>query len=484
MRMRWAIAIACATAATRVASASPDSDPTLGRAVFSGAATSGPAALALNPAALGLGTATGELAFAASAVLDTYSIGLSSIDLATGALTPGAAVHDTELGAGAGGTFIYRPDPRVALAIEVRRTLPEMYPGPQDALRYHTLGGRQYSYVGSAGVSVRVVGGWIVGAGVTYDSTYLHFSYARDTALENGHGPNGVDSSCGGAPCGLGNPLAAERYDVSVGPRTLVSTDQFVLTVGSVFQLAPATWLGIAYHSPPGLSLQSELSGSMTVTRAPRDGGGIVQGGATVYVSLPAIVDAELRSRLVQNLELHVGGRWVNLSREHYYDVRGYGALFAQANIPEWTERALQYSDPISVWAGVEQVETSTEHFSDRLRFGGRIGFETHSVINDRTSPMAIAPFSLTFDAGAQLRPSRGSGVLFELTYGLQYFVPVHVTQSAFDPRQRIACIESGFDYSTTACAATRLGYAIDTAAGDYQRVEHALRAAVRIQWK
>ena len=53
--------------------------------------------------------------------------------------------------------------------------------------------------------------------------------------------------------------------------------------------------------------------------------------------------------------------------------------------------------------------------------------------------------------------------------------------QSAFDPRDRLACYDSGFDYATSACQAVRLGYAIPTAAGDYGRVEHAVRFAIRI---
>ena len=56
----------------------------------------------------------------------------------------------------------------------------------------------------------------------------------------------------------------------------------------------------------------------------------------------------------------------------------------------------------------------------------------------------------------------------------------VSVDASAFDPRHRIDCIDSGYDYATVGCEAARNGYAISTAAGDYDRIEHALRIGFR----
>ena len=44
--------------------------------------------------------------------------------------------------------------------------------------------------------------------------------------------------------------------------------------------------------------------------------------------------------------------------------------------------------------------------------------------------------------------------IVLQATYGLQYYPTVNVTQSAFDPRARIFCIDSGADYSTNACEA------------------------------
>src|SRR5206468_889509 len=154
-----------------------------------------------------------------------------------------------------------------------------------------------------------------------------------------------------------------------------------------------------AYHAPPGLAVQNGLHGNVIVTRAPRAGGGLVRGGATVNLSEPASVDTELRSRLPAQLDLHVGLRWEDLSRFAAYDVRTYGTGLVAAGVPEWTERPRGYHDPIAMWAGVEQVDAG-----ETWRFGARLGFETSAVPDARTSPNVIAPLSATLDVGVQLR--------------------------------------------------------------------------------
>src|SRR4029079_8537756 len=56
-----------------IAHASPDSDPTKGRAVFTGSAPPNPTAIEINPAALGLGFAD-EIYVAATGILNHVSI--------------------------------------------------------------------------------------------------------------------------------------------------------------------------------------------------------------------------------------------------------------------------------------------------------------------------------------------------------------------------------------------------------------------------
>src|SRR5207249_2887487 len=111
-----------------------------------------------------------------------------------------------------------------------------------------------------------------------------------------------------------------EIYDVHVHS-ALFSQDAVVANIGFAVQLQRDTWLGIAYHTPPGLAVQNSLDGDMDVQLQPRfDPGVTIHGGATVNISQPASVDVELRTRLLQLLELHVGGHWEDLSRFRAFD--------------------------------------------------------------------------------------------------------------------------------------------------------------------
>jgi hypothetical protein len=480
VRRVFTLALLCAAAA---ASASPRTDPTTGRAVFTGATMPHATSIGLDPAAIGLG-ASDEVYVAFAGVLDQLHIDLDRVDLA-GAHSPGPRVRDIEPTPAAMLAFIYHlAGESVTLGFEARTSPRESFPEGRDALRYHTLGGGQRDWLASVGGSFKVTNELFFGASLSHQNTFLQLRYARDTALENGNGPRGVGSDCGGAPCGLANPLATELYDVRVRSSVL-STANLKVNVGGVVQIARDTWFGIAYHTPPGLAVQSELAGHVDVTRAARDLTGCdaaecerIGGDAVVIVQFPASADAELRTRLPGQLDLHIGGRWEDLSRFSAYDVRLYGSTLPRNNIPEWTQRPRGMHDAFAGWVGVEQVDTGKRPRT----FGARVGFETSSVVAARTSPITIAPTSFTLDLGAQWRTQ--SHLIFQLSYGAQYFPKIDARDSAFDPLARIACIDSGYDYSTPACRSVRNGYAIPSAAGEYERIQHALRFGLRYEFQ
>ncbi len=470
------LALVCGLAA--YAGASPRSDPTLGRAVFTGATEASATSIDLDPAALALVTSS-QFYAAATAVVDHYGIARDSVDLATGAAsTPGPTLHDNELGPGGNFAVLIHSEHLPTVGLALRAVPAEVFPQGLTPLQYQTLGGSHRTFAATFGGGGKITNSILFGLGISYQTTYLHLHYARDTALEAGNGPGGINSDCGGSPCGVENPLATERYDVRVRS-DLFAIANLVINAGLMVEVAKDTWIALAYHTPPGLSIDTTLVGDVTVVRAPRDApapNNTLHGGATVNLSEPASADVELRARLPQQLDLHVGGRWEDLSRFQAYDVRTYGSTFPGANIPEWTLRPRGMHDPFALWAGVEQVD-----MGEKLRFGGRLGVETSSVDDQQTSAITIAPTSFTADVGVQLRIPR-STVVFQLSYGVQYFPTVTVTDSAFDPRARIACIDSGYDYSTPQCAATRNGYGIPTADGVYSRVEQAIRLGVRYE--
>lgn len=467
------------------AQASPRTDPTAGRAVFTGATMPHATSIGLNPAALGLGDFD-EVYVAITGVLDQLHIDLDKIAPDTGALSPGPRVHDVELSPGAMLAFTYHlAGDRGTLGFEARTNPPESFPSGRDALRYHTLGEGERDWLASVGASIKVTNELFFGASLSHQNTFLRLGYARDTALEAGTTDatgRGIGGDCGiGGPCTLEDPRATERYDVDVRSPTL-ATSNLRVNVGAVVQLARDMWLGVAYHTPPGFAVQTELVGHVGVARAPRDvardGGAnlMLRGQSVVEIQFPASVDAEFRARLARDLDLHLAGRWEDLSRLSAYDVRTYGSTLPRNGIPEWTERPRGMHDAFALWAGVEQIAVGPPH----VLYGARIGVETSSVSAARTSPLTIAPTSLTLDLGVQRRI--GHNLVAQLSYGLQYFPTVHAQHSAFDPRDRLDCIASGYDYATRACEAVRDGYAIPTAAGDYERIGHALRIGLRYE--
>lgn len=458
-----AFAIACTPAL-----ASPRSDPTTGRAVFTGATEANVASLELNPAAIGAETVN-EFYLSFDATLDQLQVNRTLLAL-DGTTTAGPHISGALLNPGGNLGYIWHtPSDRITLGFALRSTPSETFLADRAALRYLTLGGGQWDLLTTIAASLKVNDQFYVGASVAHDNTWIHLHYSRDTALDAGHGAGGVSSSCGNGPCGIENAQAAEDYDVQVRS-SYFSTDNLRINIGFLWQIVKDVWIGAAYHPPPGFSpIETSLTGSVDVHRSPRDGGDLVHGNATVDLAFPATVDVEVRARLQHQLVLHVGGRWEDLSRFQGYDVRAYAPNFASLGIPEWTERARGFEDSFAIWGGVEQFDSGKP-----LRFGARLGYETESIPDARTTPITIAPSSLTLDVGAQLRID--ARIVLQLSYGLQLFQTVRVASSAFDPRDRIDCIDSGYDYSTAACAATRLGYAFASADGTYGRIEHAFR--------
>jgi hypothetical protein len=445
-------------------------DPTLGRGVFTGATVPSVTSIALDPAALGLGTL--DEAYAAA----TLEVDREAISTQT------TSVHDTEAAAGGiVGMLFHFKQGEYSIAWSVDTTPVATFPTNHTALQYQILGGGERAWPVTVGGAYRVADAVHFGLSLASDFRDLQLQYARDAALAQGNGPGGVTSACGSSACGVGNPLATEYYNINV--RTpYVSVDTLVVNLGFVIQLpGKDTFLAIAGHEPLGNSLTTSLSGTMDVTQAPRAGGDVIHGGATVNIAEPLSADVEFRTRVASGmrdwpgpLDLHVGATMEDLSRLQAYDVRSYGATLADAGIPEVTDKTFGFHIPFAMWAGVEQVDSGQP-----LRVGARLGYETSSVSNEQTSAMAIDPPSFTFDVGAQLRLSPDWVV--QLTYGLQYYEPVTVTRSWFDPNNQIGCTASGFDYASEACGLVRGGYGIASADGSYDRVLHAARVALRL---
>jgi hypothetical protein len=300
-------------------------------------------------------------------------------------------VTGTELGAAAWSPRSYdRSGSRYAVSFEVRTPPPELLPQDHTELRYFTLGKRQRDLLASIASTIRITNRLYFGATLTHHNTFLRLRYARDAAAAEGEDL-------------IQRPESDETYNVGVAS-PYVSTSNLKATIGLLVRIYKSIWLGVGYHTPPGFNIQTELSGDVAITRAPRDGGGRLIGDAVVDVSYPASVDAEVSAQLPQELELHIGGRWEDLSRMQAYDVRTIGSTFVTNKIPEWQLRTRGMHDSFALWGGVEQHDTGQQ-----FRAGGRIGFETSATKPSRTTPLTLAPTSLTLDLGGRCASVPGS---------------------------------------------------------------------------
>lgn len=466
---RVSAGVAITVVAAAAAQASPIDDPTSGRAVFTGAASPHATSILLNPAALALGLTGVHFYAGATATITQTSIDRRVID-ADGQITDGDSVSAFDWGPGATfGLWTVTSSRNLAVGGLLMTPSPaERFPD-DPALRYHSLGGlHRTTELGTLAAAYRVIRRIYVGGSVSLTRNRVRLAFMRDTALEAGRDPDrGVDSDCGGAPCGVENPAAAERFELDVSPRNVVAADNLTYRISALGEVYPDWWIGATFRLP---SIGVSLEGGAAVTAAPRDGGETQTGRAIVNFDLPATLDLELRARITAGYDFHFGGRWADQSKLADYDVRLLGF---DDSVPDWIQRPRGYQDYVRVWTGFEQVDVG-----QKLLGGARIGFATPQVPIEQVSPTMIERWSLTADVGGQWRISRN--LIAQVSYGLDFRPRVDVTNSRYDPTDQLACIDSGYDYSTEACQNVREGYAIPTAAGTYQRFEHAFRLGLR----
>ncbi len=447
-----------AGALTAPAAASPRSDPTIGTAVFTGAATQHPTGITLNPATVGLGSGT------------TVYVGAAATIDQVGATTPAGDAQNVLSGSpGLDFALSWRVSDLVALGVRAASPVAETFFAPSDnSMRFASLGGRQRDYQLTPAVAFRTQR-VVMGLAFTLGRSNIKYKFSRDTALD------GAPLTCGNAPCGIGNPLAAQDYDLDVSS-SIVSN--IAVSIGTIVKITPTIYVGLGYHWAPGFNIGSSLTGELKVKQPSIDGGEIITGAAELTTSYPAGIDAEVRSEINPRWEAHIGGRWLDLSRLSAFDIRPYGAALRAANVPEWIQRARGFDDSVALWGGVEEIDRGNP-----LRFGARVGFETSSVALARTTITAIAGASLTAQGGAQWRFAPGWSLAAQ--YGFTYFLPRTISSdaTAYRPADALACIAAEYDYTLPACQATRDGYAAYAGEGTYTRMQHSLRIGLRYDY-
>jgi hypothetical protein len=462
----WLAAMLLCGMASRAA-ASPLEDPTFGSAVFTGPTQAHATSFYVNPAALGLvsrglhaylgGTARlDQLRVERRPVLDRSGAAGEAIPAKQLLTTPSGMLAFYVGGDGVSGG--------VAAMIPYAETFAD-----RDPFAYHTLGGSLYQYLVSVAVSF-AVSDFFFGVNLGLGWSSLRLAFARDAALDEVEDPD-----CGGSRCGIEHPLAAERYEVTVATEnfgSLLGSDSLTLSFGALYQLRKHWWIGLSYASPPGAIAGLGLIGDarMRASALHDPPQSEHSGAAETAFKMPQSVHLGLRGPLLTEHDLVVQGRWQNSSRHDALDLRFIGEELSAAGAPDWYRRYRGFRDVWSAQVGLEGRDTQ------RLRTGVRLGLETGAVADEAVSPLQVASWNASLGGGAELR--LGDSVVLGAGYQLTRHGTVDVERSLFDPLERIDCFASQFDFDR--CEGARLGRAIPSAAGRYERWSHALMLSLR----
>lgn len=452
--------------------------------MFAGPTAPHPANVIANPMTMLLMTPGVHIFVGGAGAVDQISIDRRVVD-EDGVFSDGPSVDGTTAGVG-GHIGIMRAWPGGAIAFISSTPPPDETLAGEAALAYHTRGTRTRMVdYGTLSLAYRVTSRISVGGSGTLSIRDTVMRFARDTAAEAGRDPaRGTASDCGGMACGLENPLATEEWTVTVRSDRWNWGDKFetpALTLndlrfafGALVTLPGDVRVGVTYQRPWNLG-RIARAGEAVVVGAPRDGGGVYGGDATVFDKQPQIVRVGARSRMLARWDLIGELRWRMIGRASYEDVRTYGGGLDAGDVPAIYPRPRGLRDAYALEVGMEEIDDG-----QAVRLGARLGADTGAVRGGRLS--ARAPFGrqLMAGGGAQLR--LGARWVVQLTYNVAFQPTQTAEPGVFDPVRLLDCVDSGYDVSVPACATVRAGYGAPTSAGDYARFSHVGRVSLRFE--
>ncbi len=455
--------------------AAPLEDNTLGANVFSGVTTPHPTSLGLNPAALGLGGSGFHLFAQTGARLSTISWDRKNIDPITGQSNSGPSATDTTISPG-GFIAMYGSVSDIGhVGISLSTPIWQRF-ADRNEFAYHTAGGSflqsRLTLAGAFKIGSQVN----VGIGVTLAYTRLRLQLARDTALDAGSDSNrGINSDCAGQPCGFENPQARQDLDIKVGTQGISGffdiPGNIGLILGVLYQRRPNSWnIAFSIVAPPGAFTALPLRGSTSVRTAPRDGGQTIVGDAEIDIRVAESMHLGGRIPISENFDAHASLHWQNTSRYKQYDLRMFGAEIETAEVPEWLPRFRGFRDTYNLTIGAESQLGQT------LRYGARVRIERGAVKRARLTPIQVEGWNGTLSTGIEWRAAQA--IALSASYDLTWFPARTSNPSAFNPLDRLACVDSG--YEADRCIPARQGRATPTAAGTYGRLDHGLVLSLR----
>ncbi len=454
--------------------ASPMEDTSLGGAVFTGPTSGHASSFFVNPAALGLMGQGWHLHLGGSGQLNSLYLDTQTV-APDGTQSPGESSR----------THTFTPGGIIALygsfqentthfGVALHTPTVQQFPSGDPLLGFHSERGQIRQGMLTLAGSVKFAGRLLVGLGISLGYSSLELQFARDSALDGGSDADtGINSDCGGSPCGFQNPEAREQYDIRVGNpfslSSLFALKNISASVGAAYKLPDKSWLGIGYVALPGAFGKLSLSGTATVTRSPRDGGQEEEATAEVGFRMAQMVFLGYRRAILKDYDLLTDLRWQDWSRHDQFDIRLFGGQLGTA-IPEWMPRYRGMHDVWRLSGGIESND------SQRHRIGARLRLETSSAESAAASPILVPGSNVTLATGAEIRVA--DQWVMGLGYELGWTPTVDARDSDFDPLAAVACVDSG--YSFDACRAARDGRALSTAAGTYQQLRHGMVLSLR----
>jgi long-subunit fatty acid transport protein len=481
-----AAVIALLVVAASPAGAAPLDEPFVGGLSFDGPTSANLGAIYWNPAALGLVRGF-QLMVAASGRLSTVDVNRAAIvDPITGASMPGGGAQARNM------TWPSPFGPQTYFALSTdfggdrftigfatympylqRINFPQS-PNGDEATRYQALAIDLRNLLLAPALSIRFGNDFRVGFAPGFLFSTGRLMFAEDLALDAGSA--GLNSTCPpGIRCGVENPSAAARYDVSSG--TDLGDAKFSVTLGAgLYYRRRSFELGIAYQSRP---LGSDVPGvevagqHTTVTLPPRDpmGGGVLgcpnmQSSRCIFgdisYRLPDVWIAGATWRLGPGLELSAMVRWLWLHMHDRIDVRLSGPTL-DTNGRDLPQHVVLYRGFKDVWDTRLRV---SYWWRERIRVGAMLRLETSAVDDAAVNAAAVDGFKLEPVALIEIRILRqlwlGGG------YGVTFMRAVDVTDSAFKPELATMCVAANNSLADPACQARLAGQARPTAAGHY----------------
>jgi long-subunit fatty acid transport protein len=471
---------------TRLTNAAPLDEPFVGGMGFNGPTSGNQAAIYWNPAALGLARGF-QLTIAGTFRSTSTNVARNPLDPGPPAMslpTEYASAHNLmqpfQWPLGPGGFIGVSSDlggDRFALGFAaympfLQQISYPLSPTGNEPTRYHALTIDLRNLALVPALSIRFGNELRVGVAPGFLFSTGHLLFAEDTALDGGN--PGLNSNCGAGKCGVENPAAAARYDISSGNG--LGDAKFSVTLGGgIYWRRRNLEVGLAYQSRP---LGSDVPGvevaaqQTTIALPPRDANasGVpvtcpgAQSARCVFgdlsYRLPDVFIGGATWHVAPGLEVTAIVRWLWLHVHDKIDIRLLGPTLDATGLPQHIVLYRGFKD---VWDVRGRV---SYWFRERIRVGAGMRIETSAVDASAVNPAAVDALKLEPFALAEVRFGRrlwlGGG------YGLTIMPDVTVPSSAFNPELATECVTANGSLSTPACQGRLAGQARPSADGHY----------------